>query len=303
MIYTFTPNPAVDYYIRIDHLRADKINRISDCSFKGGGKGINCSLLLDLLGIDNVACYFSGGFTGRYIDECLQGHEHIQAMPIETDGITRVNIKFVGEQDTAINAPGPIVSKQAKKRLFRFIDLCNEKDYFLISGSLPPGFSKDELLDLCKKINEKGCRLILDVPDITVDELKAVDVFLIKPNLEEFSKLLNKEVGIDDFREYLSEILNLGVDNILLSLGRHGCYYAGEYGRYFVRVPSVQTYSSVGAGDSTLAGFIGGLSQGKDIVDVLKIANASGVAKVKYENLDTGDLILDLFDEIVVEEE
>ena len=303
MIYTFTPNPAVDYYISIDNFETDKINRISACSFKGGGKGINCSLLLDLLKIDNTACYFSGGFTGRYIDESLQGHSYIKTMPIQTEGITRVNVKFVGEQDTAINAPGPEVSEKAKEELFAFADSCDENDYFLISGSLPPGFSKSDLLAFCRKINEKGCRLILDVPDISVEELKAVDVFLIKPNLEEFSELLSKEITIDNFREHLDEILDLGVDNILLSLGRHGSYYAGEFGRYAISVPNVQAYSPVGAGDSTLAGFIGALSEGKDIVEALKVANASGVAKVKYENLDTRDKIQELLDEIRVEKE
>ena len=303
MIYTFTPNPAVDYYIKVDDFSFNKINRIDRYSFVAAGKGINCSLMLDIMGINNVACFFSAGFTGRYIQESLNDRQHIKTIAFETDGMSRVNIKFIGEADTAINAIGPSISDKAKEELYSFIERCNENDYFIISGSLPRDFNKEDLLRVCRKINERKAKLIIDIPDISLDDLRNINVYLIKPNLEELSDLFNIEIDLNNYRDYLNELADLGVENILLSLADKGSYYLGQYGRYKIDVPKVDTYSPVGAGDSMLAGFIVSESENKNIEDILRFANACGVAKVRYEHLDSLDKIDEFINNIVVTKE
>ncbi len=286
MIYTFTPNPAVDYYVEVPDLQLGRINRTEKEDFYAAGKGINCSIMLDLLGIESTAVYFSGGFTGKFIDESLKAYPHITSKPIETEGITRVNVKFIGESDLAINAKGASITDQAKETLNRFVDTLKEDDVIIISGSLPGNFPVDDLLEVCRAINRKKTRLVLDVPGLKASDLSDLDIFLIKPNLEEFADFLGEEIDEENYRSFIDRALNGNISNILLSLGKAGSYYGGTCGRYLVRVPAVKAFSTVGAGDSTLAAFTGVFQQTEDIEKALKWGNAAGVARVKYGALD-----------------
>ncbi|MBR5755249.1 MAG: 1-phosphofructokinase family hexose kinase [Erysipelotrichaceae bacterium] len=303
MIYTFTPNPAIDYYIDLDDFVQGKINRTGETLFRVAGKGINCSLILDLLKIRNSACFFSAGFTGDHITDSLRKYEYITAVPFETEGTTRINVKFIGAEDTAINAPGPIISEEAKSELFGYVGRCTSDDHFMISGSLPAGFGKDDLLRLCRKIAEKGTRLVLDVPNLKAGDLEDLDVYLIKPNLEELGMMFGKEICREECRDYVNRLLSGGVRNVLLSLGSEGALYMGGYGNYRMQVPSVEAYSTVGAGDSLLAGFVGALSQGKDIVSSLKTAGACAVARITEKELDSASVIDEMYGKILVAED
>ena len=282
MIYTFTPNPAVDYYVRVNEFIPGEINRVTDSFFLAAGKGINVSLLLNVLSIPSTAVYFTAGFTGKYITDFLEGIPHVDPYPIETEGVTRVNVKFLGEQDTAINASGSPVTEQAKEKLIELVETLTEDDVFVISGSLPKNFTKQDVIALGKIVNRKKTKLVLDVPQFTIQDLEELSVFLIKPNLEEFATFMGKDINYDNFREFIDDSLLEKTEHLLLSLGSKGCYYAGKDGRYCVKVPKVTTFSPVGAGDSTLAAFIGTYIETGDIEHTLKMANATGTAKVKH---------------------
>jgi 1-phosphofructokinase len=299
MIYTFTPSPAIDYYVHLDSFKIGRINRVSDYSFAEAGKGINSSEMLSVLGVENVASYFSAGFTGKYIDDALEQFPLIKAVPIPTEGVTRVNIKFVGELDTAINAQGPVITADAKRRLSQLISTLTGDDVFIISGSLPQGFSVEETLEFCREVNRQNAKLVLDVPFLRHEHVNDLEVFLIKPNMEEFAMFTGKNLDESSYRQRAEEVLAQGkVRNILLSLGSKGCYYAGEYGRYSVRVPKVTVYSPVGAGDSTLAAFIGTLCASEDIELALKVGNAAGSARVAYGKNVERQQVMDLISEI-----
>ncbi|MBQ9327014.1 MAG: 1-phosphofructokinase family hexose kinase [Solobacterium sp.] len=300
MIYTLTPNPAIDYYVSVENFRMNEINRAEDCQFVAAGKGINCSGLLDILGIESAAIYFAAGFTGKYISERLSYKKHIHVCPIETPGTTRINVKFLGENDTAINAGGPSISDAAKAELSALVEKLTAEDLFIISGSLPHNFTKQDVLELGKKINQKGARLVLDIPDLTKDDIQDLNVFLIKPNLEEFRHFLGEPVEENDIPKTVDRALGDNITHILISLGKHGSYYAGSQGRYFVNVPSVKAYSPVGAGDCTLAAFVGMLESGADIVTALKTANAAGSARVKYNRIEYRERIDSLVKEVEV---
>ena len=299
MIYTFTPNPAVDYYVRLDRFQPGEINRVSEYSFTEAGKGINCSEMLSVLGIPSTAVYFSAGFTGRYIEEAISQYPMINSFPIKTEGVTRVNLKFIGERDTAINAKGPDITDEAKFHLSDLVSTLTADDVFIISGSLPGGYTNEEALQLFRAVNRQGAKLVLDVPFLLNKQTEDLDVFLIKPNLEEFSVFSGKILDKNNYPELIDEVLDKGnIRNILLSLGSQGSYYAGEYGQYRVRVPQTKVFSPVGAGDCTLAAFVGTLYTTGDIELALKMANAAGCARVQYGKATDIQNVMNLIDRI-----
>lgn len=292
MIHTITFNPSVDYYIMVDSIQIGEINRFDKSRYTAAGKGINCSKIMDLYGIESKAIYFSGNSTGVYINHHLQKYSNIIICPIENDLPTRINIKIIGHEETAFNSIGPTISETAKEKLLQEIDKFCEGDYVIISGSLPKNISKEYVRQICCRAQKAKSRVILDVPDFNKEDLKDLDIYLIKPNIDEFKYLLgNSTIDYTNYREYVDDLHQNGVKNVLLSLGSKGAYYSGEHGKYEIKVPEVEMYSSVGAGDSMLAAFVGLLSQGKGILEALQYSCATGTAMVMSEDLPTRELI------------
>ena len=129
MIYTVTLNPSVDYYIRVDTIDLGQINRFDAYQYSAGGKGINCSKILDLFSVPSKAVYFCGGLTGQFIDQFLKKYSFIEACPINNEeGATRINVKVLGGQETAFNSGGPVIGEKAKEELLKAIDELNEND-------------------------------------------------------------------------------------------------------------------------------------------------------------------------------
>ncbi len=293
MIYTVTLNPSVDYYIRVDTIDLGQINRFDAYQYSAGGKGINCSKILDLFSVPSKAVYFSGGLTGQFIDQFLKKYSFIEACPINNEeGATRINVKVLGGQETAFNSGGPVIGEKAKEELLKVIDELNENDYLMINGNLPKNVDKEYVKQICHKASAKKAKVILDVPNLTAEDLKGLDIFLIKPNIDEFRSLLNKEeINEENYKDYLPLLHECGVRNILLSLGGKGAYYEGELGSYHIGSPKITVYKTVGAGDSMLAAFVGQLSLNKSIEEALRYGGATGTAMVMSEDLPSKALI------------
>ena len=293
MIYTVTLNPSVDYYIRVDTIDLGQINRFDTYQYSAGGKGINCSKILDLFSVPSKAVYFCGGLTGQFIDQFLKKYSFIEACPINNEeGATRINVKVLGGQETAFNSGGPVIGEKAKEELLKAIDELNENDYLMINGNLPKNVDKDYVKQICRKASDKKAKVVLDVPNMTAEDLKGLDIFLIKPNIDEFRFMLNEaEISEENFKDYLPLLHECGVRNILLSFGGRNAYYDGEAGSYAIRSPKVTLYKTVGAGDSMLAAYVGQLSLNKGIEEALRYGGATGTAMVMSEDLPDRTLI------------
>jgi len=287
MIYTITLNPSIDYYIKVDNIKLGDINRFDDYHYVAAGKGINCSKVLNVLGIDSKAIYFSGNSTGKYIDRHLKEYPHISTCPIENiSGATRINVKVIGNNETAFNSIGPEIDENAKKDLLEIIDTFEEDDYMIISGSLAKNVDTDYVKQICLKASERKTKVILDVPNIKLDDLKQLDIYLIKPNIDEFRHLLdNDEIHFGNYRDYIHLLHETNVENVLLSLGSKGAYYSGNGKKYEVTNPKVELYTSVGAGDSLLASFVGKIVTGSSVEEALKYSGAVATAMVMSEDL------------------
>ena len=295
MIYTFTPNPAVDYYIRIDHLETGIINRAEDHRYLPAGKGINVSKVLDLLGIPSTAVFFSGGLSGEFICRELNKFSLITPKPVYVEGVTRINVKVLADLETAINLPGPAIAEDIKEELLKWAEGLNRDDIIIISGSLPRNMDIEYIRKMGKAVNKTGARLILDVPNVQLKDLTDLEVYLIKPNFEEFQHLLQgREVTRENYRELIRQTAGGNIRNILLSLGPDGSYYCGEGGCYRIKSPHVEVYSTIGAGDTTLATFVGMTESGSNVEEALIYANAAGAAVVSNKDFDRRELIEEL---------
>lgn len=281
MIYTITLSPAIDYYITLNQeLLVDEVNRGNHEIYKAGGKGLNVSKVLSILGIRSCAIALLGGFTGQFIYDSFQKDKNIQMIPIAVDGMNRINMKaHYHDKALCINGSGPTVTQTAITTLFHEIEKMNPNDIAIISGSMMNGFPNDFIIDLSKKIQQRKAKIVMDMEQITLSQLQQIQPFLIKPNLYEFQMLFGQK-SMDDSNiiQYLQYGLQHGIQNILLSLGKDGAIFANQNEIYRLEQPHIPLVNKVGAGDAMLAAFIGKLSQNESIRNALCYGGAAGNA-------------------------
>ena len=268
MVTTVTLNPALDYHITLPGLAPGEIQWFSHSSFSPGGKGINVSLLLSSLGVETRALGIAAGFTGREIARLLEERGCPADMVFLEEGCSRVNVKLQtpGGEETAFNGPGPDIPPQAVAQLLGKLSTLGPEDVLVLSGSLPQG-------------------LPASLP---------YHPFLIKPNLEELCQLFQAEGPLTplEAKEYAKELQRMGARNVVVSLGEKGALLLEESGRCLgCRSPRGQAVSTVGAGDSLVAGFLYGCQLHGTLEGGLKWGVAAGAATAFQEGIATGSQV------------
>ena len=281
MIYTFTLNPSIDYFLKIKGDPViNEVNRGTDTVFKAGGKGLNVSKILSVLGIPSKAVVLLGGFTGAFIRSECEKDENIELISVEVKGINRINTKaHFGNRALCINGEGPEADDETKKKLLEVLDLLTEQDVAVISGSMMRGFSEEDLVSMSDWIHAKKAKLVIDMEKVSLETLKRCCPDLIKPNLYELQLLLkDSSIDAENAEDSLLKLRNEGIGSILLSLGKDGAILADEKGFLYLRHPHTDLVNKVGAGDAMLAGYIGVLEKTKDRELALRYAGAAGNA-------------------------
>ena len=147
------------------------------------------------------------------------------------------------------------------------------------TGRLPRGITTEDAKKFLTEIKKTGAKLIVDCNSFSKEDLSETKPFLIKPNQEEINQLIGREiVGKEAVLKSAAYLKSLGVQNVMVTLGKDGLVFVGEDGTYDVKVPTINPVSTIGAGDSLIAGFVSALVSKKDIADTLKWAAASGSA-------------------------
>lgn len=294
MIYTITLNPAIDYFITLDQkLMIDEVNRGNHEIYKAGGKGLNVSKILSVLGIRSSAIAVLGGFTGKFIQDSFEKDEHIDIIPIPVDGNNRINMKAnYGNQALCINGNGPTVTQETIQNILNEIKKVQADDIVIISGSMMHGFPSDFIVTLTDAFKQKNAKVVIDMEQITIEQLKICKPFLIKPNLYEFQLLFeNTNIDAMNIEQYISQANEIGIENVLVSLGKDGAILSSKEGIYKLDQPNTVLVNKVGAGDSMLAAFIGKLSQSETSSEALKYAGAAGnAAASKLEDITLQDI-------------
>ena len=285
MIYTITFNPALDYITQVKNFKIGEINRTKTETILPGGKGLNVSIVLKNLEIENTALGFVAGFTG---EELIR---KIESQGVKTDfvkvekGITRINIKISSMnenmiEETALNGMGPQITNDDTKTLMEKIQNMTAEDIVILSGSIPQNISTDIYDKICKSLSEKEITFIVDSTQELLMSVLKYNPFLIKPNKEELEETLNCKISTkEDIVNAAKELKKMGAQNVLVSLGNDGALLLTEENEtYYSKAPKGEVVNTVGSGDSMVAGFIAGYYQTQDYEYALKTGVAAGSA-------------------------
>ena len=307
MIYTFTLNPAVDKTAVLPGFTPGAVNRIASCRVDAGGKGINVSKNLQVLGLSSVAAGFVGGSTGAVITDMLE-QQGIRASFIQTGVSTRTNLKILDPDrgiTTDINEPGAAVPPALLQKICSFVRTAvKQGDVCVLAGSLPDGIPQDAYRTLTELCHEMGAYVVLDADGEALRRGLAAGPDLIKPNEEELSRLLGRPLaGRGEVLEAARQIRREGVGAVCVTMGGAGIIWCGK-NCLRARGLSVPVASTVGAGDATVAALVYGRCTGMTEEETLRLAIAAGAANVTTEGTVPADLplIKQLEKQVVIEE-
>ncbi len=261
MILTLTPNPSVDHTLEVDRLVRGEVLRVRATRSQAGGKGVNVSRALFGNGVPTRAVLPVGGGGGAELVTLL---DDLPRVTVPIAGETRANVT-VTETDgttTKLNAVGPTMSPEEIEALLGALEgeLTRAPSWVVASGSLPAGVPEDLYVRVAGLAAAHGVPLALDTSGAPLAAAaKAGSISLLKPNQEELAALVGRELAtLGDVTEAAREVLAWGNESALVTLGGHGALLVTERDARWARGPRVRTLSTVGAGDSALAGFLAG---------------------------------------------
>ncbi|MDJ1482325.1 1-phosphofructokinase family hexose kinase [Cytophagaceae bacterium YF14B1] len=280
-IVTLTLNPAIDKSTSIDRLVPEHKLRCENPKFEAGGGGINVSKAIHKLGGESLAIFPAGGPTGTLLIDLLQ-EDKITCKAVPTEQWTRENFIVVEHSTNAqyrFGMPGPQLSEIEAQACLEAIKAAHP-DYLVASGSLPPGLPTDFYARVAKLAKEINARLILDTSGEPLKLAANEGVFLLKPNVGELSKMVGVEtLETDDVDDAAKEIINRGDCGIVVvSMGPAGALLVTKDGHEHIPAPTVLKKSTVGAGDSMVAGMTWSLANGKTPQEMVRMGVACGSA-------------------------
>ncbi|MCM1191775.1 MAG: 1-phosphofructokinase [Butyrivibrio sp.] len=299
MVYTVTFNPAIDYFVRIEELKAGSINRSQSEELFFGGKGINVSVVLAELGVPSRALGFVAGFTGRAI------RDGVSAMGIETDfveleeGCSRINVKISSGVETEINGQGPGIPAEAVNRLYEKLDALQAGDTLVLAGSIPDTLPDDIYERILARLCHRNVRTAVDATGELLLKVLKYRPFLVKPNRQELGDLFGVSLHTEEeIIFYGKQLRELGAGNVLISMAGDGALLLDERGGiHRCGACMGEVKNSVGAGDSMVAGFIAGFDRGGREY-ALKLGTAAGGATAFSRGLAKKDKIFELLKQL-----
>ena len=315
MIYTVTFNPAIDCVMQVENLEFGHVNRALTQEFYFGGKGVNVSYVLSHLGRASAAWGFVAGWTGAALETALREDGIPTGFVHLPQGNTRVNAKLKGtaagsddDVETAVNASGAPIDDESLACFFELLGTVAAGDFVILSGGIPKGTPKDIYARIMERLDGRGVNVVVDATEEILLQSLAYHPFLVKPNDEELAEI----TGCDPYDEKALEegarmLHERGARNVLVSRGGLGSLLLDETGR-LQSAPVIKgtLVNSVGAGDSTVAGFVEGYLRGVEsgadtaaAYDMAyKLAQACGSATAFSPGLAPAELVDELLDRL-----
>ncbi len=282
MIATVTLNPSLDRHVAVEDLILDDTNRWLTYKREPGGKGINVSRVVKELGGKTTAYGFVGGFAGRTLRAILKQ----QGVPYDFTPIkTEIRSNFIITDlkthcQTRISAPGPKVSDgELKKLIAKVVSLKPRPKYIVMAGSVPPGVPFYIYRDLIHEMKARGITTVLDSADLWLQEGIKARPDVVKPNVREAQTAMGVDLASqEDIIRAVRTLIGNGIGIAAISCGREGMIIGDKDAIYRVVPPAVEVMSTVGAGDSAVAGLIFKLSGGGSLEEASRFAVAAGTA-------------------------
>ncbi|ROL64310.1 1-phosphofructokinase [Pseudomonas chlororaphis] len=276
-ILTLTLNPALDLTVQLARLEPGQVNRSEAMLTHAAGKGVNVAQVLADLGHQLTVSGFLGEDNPQAFEALFARRGFVDAF-VRVPGDTRSNIKLA-EHDgriTDVNGPGPQVSEAAQQALLeRLEQIAPGHDAVVVAGSLPRGVSPEWLHGLLLRLKNLGLKVVLDTSGAALRAGLAAGPWLIKPNTEELADALGSPVlSLAAQAEAAQRLHAQGVEHVVISHGADGVNWFSTAPTLQALPPKVTVASTVGAGDSLLAGMLHGLLSGHSAEQTLRTATA-----------------------------
>lgn len=281
MITIITFNPSIDRMYRVNSINVGEVQRVVSTNATAGGKGLNVAKVCKLLKEEPLAVGFLGGFNGEFIKEELKKLE-IQNKFTEIKQETRncLNIIEDNKISTEFLEKGPMIEKSDLERFEKEIkEVLKNTKILVASGSYCQNMPSDYYERIGNLCRENKIKFILDTSGESLRKALKSKPYLIKPNVDEIKQLL--EINVNSKDEIIfsgKKLLEMGAENVCISLGKNGMVYLNKDSVYDVEVPQVKAMNTVGSGDSSIAGFSVGILKGYEVEALLKLSNACGIS-------------------------
>ena len=280
-IITITLNPAFDVHCSAEHFEACHENLATITEREAGGKGVNISRALTMNGVDNLALLAVGDANGA--DFCRElDKDGMTYEAIELEGRIRENITIHTKDapETRLSFTGFATDESLLEKFEeKLIPMLESGDLVTFTGSVPSEISMAAVKGFIANIKNTGAKVVIDSRSFKKDDLIETKPWLIKPNEEEIAVYLGRE--IDSFESVMDGAMALyesGIENVMISLGSKGALLVCADGAFIAHPPKIKAISTIGAGDSSIGGFLAAAAAGKRSDEMIKTAVSFGSA-------------------------
>lgn len=278
-VVTLTLNPAVDISYEIPKLMADQKVHASANRYDPGGNGINVSRALKKLRVPAHSVCVVGGEIGDFLQRLI-AHEVDHPHCLRIEGETRINITLLEQQPHVqyeVSGTGPQVNHLALQRVVDEVLNLAGQGFVVLTGSLPPGVPNDFYATLIRTLRTQAARCVVDAQSGALFHAVDERPFLIKPNRYELEQLVGRSLPtLEDIITEAEALQTRGIDYVCVSLGSEGAVLVDANAIYMAKSPAVEISSTVGAGDSLVAGLVAALSRHEDPSEALRLGIACG---------------------------
>ena len=281
-IITITFSPSIDKSSSVRAMQPEKKMRCSTPTIEPGGGGINVARVINRLGGDVNAIFPSGGYSGMFFNQLLE-NEKVPFVSIQTKNETRENFVIFDEttkKEFRFGMPSNALFENEWQNIIKEIDKQENVDFIISSGSLPPGIPINIYCELSKISKSKNAKFIVDTSGEALKHAVNEGVYLLKPNLEELKILLDIiDLKPENIEVAARELITKNqIEIIVVSLGADGAMLVTKHESHTIKPPKVRVKSTIGAGDSMVAGIVFGLSNNLSLKECLQYGIACGTA-------------------------
>ncbi|WP_242327296.1 1-phosphofructokinase [Lactococcus lactis] len=303
MIYTVTLNPALDYFMNYEELALGEVNRTGKTQISAGGKGIMESRMLSLVGAKSKALGFLGGFSGQYIKDFLNENQ-IDSDFTEIEDLTRINVKLKSqESETSLDAAGPKLQESEINHFLEKFDHLKKDDIVVFAGTIPKSLGEDFYERLIDKVQKQKATFVMDVDGQKLLDSLPAHPLLIKPNREELEAIFETSFkNNEQIIPYGQKLLEMGAQNVIVSMAGDGALLFTNEKVYFAQGIKGELKNSIGAGDSTVAGFLAEYSQSKDPLLAFRQAIACGTSKAFSDDMPSRAFLEEIYKKVNISE-
>jgi 1-phosphofructokinase family hexose kinase len=280
-ILTLTLNPAFDIHCGVEKFLPERENYMRSVRRHIGGKGVNISRALHENGVESTAFVVLGK------QNCVDFERElslcgIKYVPYYVNGRIRENITIhpADAPETRISFEGCHVSLADAEKVFdMMMPMCGEDAVFTFNGRMPAGLSVADIEPMLAAVKASGAYLAVDSGTFTADDFSRIKPWLIKPNQEEISRCVGREISsVGEAAEAALMLHRRGIANVMVSMGGDGAVLACAEGCFAAEVPKIDVISTIGAGDSSVAGFCAAFACGEEKSECLINSVAYGTA-------------------------